>query len=141
MAAACFAGAAVAWAQAPAKQIMHSSSFDWEKMKAQDTKYGQKRMVFEVPTATLDMLECHITTLNPGEEPHPPHRHVEEEMVFIKEGTLEALQGNERKRLGPGSILFQGSNEFHGVRNVGDTPATYFVLKWTSPGMLKKPAE
>jgi hypothetical protein len=25
----------------------------------------------------------------------------------------------------------------HSVRNVGNTPATYHVIKWNSPGMLK----
>jgi hypothetical protein len=24
------------------------------------------------------------------------------------------------------------------VKNVGTTPATYFIIKWNSPGMLKK---
>ena len=42
-------------------------------------------------TATLDELECHITTLNPGETPHPPHKHPDEELVIVKEGTVESL--------------------------------------------------
>jgi len=29
-------------------------------------------------------------------------------------------------------------NQLHGVKNVGTTPATYFIVKWNSPGMLKK---
>jgi hypothetical protein len=29
----------------------------------------------------------------------------------------------------------------HSIRNAGDTPATYHVIKWNSPGMLKKKAE
>jgi hypothetical protein len=28
----------------------------------------------------------------------------------------------------------------HAIRNVGETPATYHVIKWNSPGMLKKKA-
>jgi hypothetical protein len=36
-----------------------------------------------------------------------------------------------------------GSSWFHSRfvdagKNVGDTPATYHVIKWNSPGMLKK---
>ena len=86
------------------------------------------------PVATLDRLECHITTVNPGEEPHPPHQHPEEELVLIKEGTMDIMQNGERKRVGPGSVVFNSSNELHGFKNVGDTPATYFVVKWWSPG-------
>jgi len=58
--------------------------------------------------------------------------------MIVKEGTLESVQNGEVKRAGPGSIIFQASNQLHGVRNVGSTPATYFVIKWYSPGMLKK---
>ena len=39
--------------------------------------------------------------------------------------------------IGPGGIVFQAANEPHTVRNIGTTPATYFVIKWNSPGMLK----
>jgi len=39
---------------------------------------------------------------------------------------------------GPGSIVFQASNQLHGIRNVGNGPATYHVIQWQSPGMLKK---
>jgi len=44
----------------------------------------------------------------------------------------------ELKRIGPGSIIFQAANQMHSIRNVGDVPATYHVIKWNSPGMLKQ---
>jgi len=120
---------------------MGSSAFDWTQMKATPTKVGEVRKVFQAPTATLDELECHITTLKPGESPHPPHQHPDEEIFFLKEGTVEALVAGKTVRVGPGSIVFQAANQPHTLKNVGDTPATYIVLKWNSPGMLKKKAE
>ena len=51
--------------------------------------------------------------------------------------TVESLVNGETRRLGPGSVVFQAANQLHGLRNVGDTPATYFVIRWNSPGMLK----
>lgn len=119
------------------KEIMHSKVFDWDKLDPQKTKVGEKRAVLDAPIATLERLECHITTVNPGEEPHPPHQHPEEELVLIKEGTMDVVQNGERKRAGPGSVIFNSSNEMHGFKNVGDTPATYFVVKWWSPGAAK----
>lgn len=119
-------------------QVMGSSIFDWNSFKATTTNVGAVRKVLQAPTATLDELECHITTLNPGASPHAPHKHPDEEIIIIKEGTVESLVNGELKRVGPGSIIFQAANQMHSIRNVGTTPATYHVFKWNSPGMLKK---
>jgi len=133
----CFTFAVVVSAQkAPA--LMSSSVFDWEKMPVKETKTGASRDFFKAPTATLDQLECHVTTVKAGEASHAAHSHPEEELIIVKEGTIESNQNGDVKRVGPGSIIFEASNQMHGMRNVGSTPATYFVIKWYSPGMLKK---
>lgn len=118
--------------------IMGSRAVPWDSLKAEPTKVGEVRHVFQAPTATLDELESHITTLNPGQVPHAPHKHADEEVLCLKEGTLEAYIGDQTTRVGPGSVLFFASNQLHGVKNVGTSPATYFIVKWNSPGMLKK---
>jgi quercetin dioxygenase-like cupin family protein len=130
------------WARSQAAQpaVMGSNAWDFTSLKATPTKTGESRRVFQAPTATLDELECHITTLNPGQTPHPPHKHPDEEVLFLKEGTVEALVDGKTIRVGPGSVIFQAANQMHSLRNVGSTPATYAVLKWNSPGMLKKKA-
>ena len=128
--------AGVSFAQG-GKTVMGSSAWDWNKIAATPNKTGAVRRFFQAPTATLDELECHVTTLNPGESPHAPHKHVDEEIIIIKEGTVESLVGGQKHILGPGSVIFQASNQEHAIRNVGKTPATYHVFKWNSPGMLK----
>ena len=120
------------------RAVLGSAIFDWNSFKAEPNKTGAVRKVVQQPTATLDELEIHITTLNKGETPHPPHQHPDEELVIIKEGTVESLVNGELKRVGPGSIIFQAANQLHSIRNVGDGPATYHVIKWNSPGMLNK---
>jgi quercetin dioxygenase-like cupin family protein len=117
--------------------VMGSTIFDWNTFTATPNKTGAVRKVVQQPTATLDELEIHITTLNPGETPHAPHQHPDEELLIVKEGTVESLVNGELKRVGPGSIIFQAANQLHSIRNVGDVPATYHVIKWNSPGMLK----
>src|SRR5260370_1612998 len=112
--------------------LLKSSVFDWNAIEAKQTKTGASRDFFKAPTATLDQLECHVTTINPGEAPHAPHKHTEEELIIVKEGTLEAMQNGTTKRAGPGSIIFEASNELHGLRNVGQTPPTYYVVNWFS---------
>jgi uncharacterized cupin superfamily protein len=121
--------AVIAFAQTAAKPVMHSSVFNWSSLKIEPTKIGERRGVFDAPTPALEDLEMHITTLNPGESPHPPHRHVAEELMIIKEGTLEAMQGDQTNIVTAGGIIFEASNELHGLRNIGTNRATYYVLK------------
>ena len=129
---------AVIGATGQAKTTLPSTAFDWSALELRETKVGSSRQVVRAPTATLDELEMHITTLNPGQTSHPPHQHPNEELIIIKDGTVEALVNGEWKKLGAGSIIFQASNQLHGIRNVGTEPTTYHVVNWSSPGMLKK---
>jgi quercetin dioxygenase-like cupin family protein len=122
--------AAVALVDQP--PIMGSAVFDWNTIPVTKTNVGSVRSFFKARTATLDELELHVTTLNPGEASHPPHRHPNEELVIIREGTVEALVDGEWKRVGPGSVIFNASNQLHGLRNVGPGPATYHVINWKS---------
>lgn len=112
--------------------VMQSSVFDWNAITPRPTNVGSVRSFFKAPTATLRELELHVTTLNPGVASHPPHQHPNEELVIVKEGTIEALVNGEWKRVGPGSVIFNASNQLHGLRNVGSTPATYHVINWSS---------
>jgi XRE family transcriptional regulator, regulator of sulfur utilization len=121
-----------AFAVADKPAILGQAVFDWNSIPVTKTPVGSVRSFFKAPTATLEELEVHVTTLNPGMMPHPPHRHPNEELIIIREGTVEALVNGEWKRLGPGSIIFNASNHLHGLRNVGTTPATYHVINWRS---------
>ena len=123
----------VAFAQ-PARNtaLMASAAFDWNSIEAKPTEAGSFRKFFESPTPTLELLECHVTTLNPGLASHPPHQHPEEEVIVIREGTVEVLINGDWKRVGPGSVVFMASNVLHGLRNVGESPAVYHVFMWRS---------
>jgi quercetin dioxygenase-like cupin family protein len=121
----------VSAAQQPA-EIMKSRVFDWNSFTERSQAYGSSRPVVRAPTTTLEELEMHITTLNPGQTSHAPHQHANEELIIIREGTVETLSAGTWKRLGPGSIIFNASNELHGIKNVGTTPATYHVVNWKS---------
>jgi XRE family transcriptional regulator, regulator of sulfur utilization len=133
-----FAIFALADQQGPA---LPSSVFDWNAISARPTEVGSVRAFFKRPTAMLDELELHVTTLNPGMASHPPHKHPNEELVIVKEGTVEALVDGEWKKAGPGSVIFNASNQLHGLRNAGTGPATYHVINWTSPGMKARTAQ
>ena len=118
------------------KQVQKSTVYAWST-DAKPNDWGAVRQVMRTPTPTLDELEIHISTLNPGKSPHAPHQHQHEELLIVKEGTLETFQSGATRRVGPGGIIFQASNELHNVTNVGTAPATYFVIGWTIPGAAK----
>jgi quercetin dioxygenase-like cupin family protein len=118
--------------------VLDSTAWKWQDMQAKKTDVGELRSVVRQPTRTLDELEMHITTLNPRTASHPPHTHPNEEMVIVKEGTLQAHVNGKEIVVGPGSVLFYASMQPHAVQNIGDTPATYFVINWASPGTKTK---
>jgi XRE family transcriptional regulator, regulator of sulfur utilization len=122
----------------PKATTLPSGVFNWNAIAMQTTKSGERRQFFRSPTATLDELEVHVTTLNPGQEPHPPHRHPHEEMMFVKEGTLEAHVEGQTIAMPTGSALFIAPMDLHNVKNVGDTKATYFVVTWKTPKTAPK---
>ena len=128
-------GAAVTRAAQP--RVMHSTVFDWTSDGTKASAWGSVRQVTQNPTPTLQELEIHISTLNPGQSPHEPHRHPHEELLIVKEGTLATFQDGETRRVGPGGIIFQASNELHNVTNVGPAPAIYYVIGWTVPAAPK----
>ena len=124
-----------------AKTVLESTAWKWEDIAVRNTEAGQRRDVTQQPTRTLTELEMHITTLNPKTTSHAPHTHPNEEMVIVKEGTLQAHVNGKEIVVGPGSVLFFASMQPHAVQNIGDTPATYHVINWktaATPDAVKK---
>jgi XRE family transcriptional regulator, regulator of sulfur utilization len=113
------------------QHVMGPTVFNWNDMKPEKTATGEVRHLCQSPTATVDQLEMHVTTLNPGMESHAPHRHVNEELIIIREGDCETLSSGNWVKCGPGSVVFNASNSLHGFRNVGTTPAVYHVINWS----------
>jgi quercetin dioxygenase-like cupin family protein len=80
----------------------------------------------------------HETTLGPGQTVHAPHRHTDEELLYVRTGTLEVLQGSETRLAREGSVIFHASNVLHGMRNVGPDTARYLVVR-VAPRRLDVP--
>jgi uncharacterized cupin superfamily protein len=115
-----------------------SAVYDWEKMQPMVVSNGVRRTLFEGPTATLDKINCHITTLNPGEQSGEPRLHMQEEVIIVKEGTIEATYDGHSETVGPGSVIFFASHATTRLRNPGKVPATYTVIYYYTPLTPKK---
>ncbi len=124
-----------------AKAMLDSTAWKWEDIASRKTDVGEYRHVVRQPTRTLVELEMHITTLKPRTASHAPHTHPNEEMVIVREGTLQAHVNGKETVVGPGSVLFFASMQPHAVQNIGDTLATYHVINWktaATPDSAKK---
>ena len=114
--------------------LLPSGVHAWDSLPVEKTASGERRAVFDSATATVDRLETHVTTLTEGSAPHAAHRHPDEELIFVREGVIEATINGVTHQAPAGSIIFYASNDLHGMRNAGKGQASYFVLRWTAPG-------
>jgi len=126
--AAIFPAAAELEASASQDASLPSATYPFDKLLVHRSNNAEVRPILKGKLATGESLEAHETTLPPGGAPHAPHHHVHSELWLIREGTVELSINGTSNRLGPGSLGFVHSNEEHGIRNVGTTPATYFVV-------------
>ena len=108
-----------------------SGVYHWNKLepKKEDTRI--RRQVLEGTTFALSHFEIHASTLEPGQAPHPPHVHKdEEELMIVRAGQVSITIAGKNKTLGPGSIAFAMPGDEHGINNSGNTQATYYILKY-----------
>ena len=110
-----------------------SNLFSWDSLTVKPTAKGSRRDVFDGPTTTLDQVHCHITTLNPGEKSGEPTKHLQEEIIIVKEGTVEAHWDGSLKTGGPGSVIFFAAGATTFLRNAGSSPCTYIVIYYYTP--------
>jgi quercetin dioxygenase-like cupin family protein len=121
-------GAIAAGSAAGQEGKLASRMYRYEDLPVRKNGENAQRAILRGALRTGFEIEMHETELAPGKEPHPPHHHVHEEMIMIREGTMEVTISGKTSRLGPGSVAIVASNEEHGWRNVGETRARYFVL-------------
>jgi mannose-6-phosphate isomerase-like protein (cupin superfamily) len=90
---------------------------------------AQIRMIMRGKLATGEGIEVHETTLPPGGAPTATtHHHPHSEMWLVREGNIELTVNRKTYPLSAGSLGFARSNDEHGIRNSGTTPATYFLI-------------
>jgi quercetin dioxygenase-like cupin family protein len=116
--------------EAAKPNILPSAVYSFESLPVTtDPKSGAEyRQVFTGVTHNKFPIDLHITTMPPGQMPHPAHHHEHEEMMLIQTGSLEVTISGKTTTVGPGSVIYIHSNDEHGLKSVGQVPAQYFVF-------------
>lgn len=84
--------------------------------------------LFVNPSVGAKRLRMHISCVSPGKRAHPPHRHPEEEIMYVLEGRGTMLLGDLRTEVEAETAIFIPSNLFHGIENTGEKPLRYMVI-------------
>jgi|KBSMisStaDraftv2_1062788.scaffolds.fasta_scaffold76317_3 mannose-6-phosphate isomerase-like protein (cupin superfamily) len=108
--------------------VMRTQQFKYDELPVTTNGKNRQKRMFTAKTHTGFKIESHQSDIAPGEVNHPPHQHLREEMMLIREGTMELTIAGKPYRLGPGDVGVIGSNELHNAKNVGTTRATYFIV-------------
>lgn len=112
-----------------AETLANSKVFPFDKLPVHRSASGaETRSVLQGKLPTGEMLEVHETLLPAGAMPHPPHHHLHSELWLIRQGTVEFTMNGRSQTVGPGGVGFAASNQEHGIKNVGNGPAQYFVV-------------
>jgi len=101
-----------------------------QQAKVTKEPFGDLRIYFDGPTDQLRSMTAGSLRLKAGMTPHPPHTHPEEEFMVITEGTGELDIAGKITKVGPGSMMYCGANQPHGILNTGKTSLLFFFYKW-----------
>jgi glyoxylate utilization-related uncharacterized protein len=95
--------------------------------------------LFRGPTPNLRLMSCHVSVLDPGKEPHPPHQHVEEEILIVLDGEADLVFEDATApgvttphRASAGMFAYYPAGFRHTIRNSSIAPVTYLMFKWVS---------
>ncbi len=108
--------------------VMKTQRFGFDELPVTTNGKNEQRRMFTAKTHTGFKIESHQSDIAPGEVNHPPHQHLREEMMMVREGVMELTISGKPYRLGPGDVGVIGSNEIHNAKNVGTTRALYFIV-------------
>ncbi len=108
--------------------VLRTKAYIFNELPETTNGKNKQRRLFTGKLHTGFKLESHQSDIAPGEVNHPPHQHLREEMMLIREGTMELTISGKPMKLGPGDVGFIGSNEIHNAKNVGTTRAQYFIV-------------
>lgn len=114
-------------------QPIKSGVFHWNDLEVKTNGDRQSRPILQGVSTHLDYLSMHATTQAVGANPSTAHANEDiEELVIVKEGVMEVTIAGESTILGANGVLSLMPKQMHSLKNVGDAPLTYYVIRYRS---------
>ena len=116
-------------------KLLESKTVTQAELKMADHVYegrprGEAALYFQGQTAGTRSFVVGQFRLKPGEEPHPIHKHPEEEILIVTTGKGEISCEGKTTKIGPGSVMYTAPDAPHGIKNLGDDTLTFYFVKW-----------
>lgn len=111
-------------------QVLEAKTYPFGELAVRNSANGtmKSRPVFDGMTTRGQRITAHFSELAPGQAPHPPSRQQHEEIILLREGTLEVTLNGVTSTIGAGSVIFVPFGDLNGWKNVGTAVAQYFVI-------------
>jgi uncharacterized cupin superfamily protein len=104
----------------------------WDNARKREHANGFA-MPFVNEACGAHQLAMHVSVIAPGRAAHEPHAHAGEEIIYVIEGTAEIRMGDEVQIVGPNTAVFCPEQILHGIRNAGETPIRYLIIRAATP--------
>jgi (S)-ureidoglycine aminohydrolase len=118
------------------KQIA-TDVYAWKDAPVEKTDAGSKRLIAKGSATDFASMEVAATTLNPGKGEAGMVDVNLEEMIFIKDGSLQIAINGAAKTVGRGSVAVILPGDRFSVTNTANGEMTFYTLRYQS----KKPVD
>ena len=95
---------------------------------------------FREDTPILSDVNVGVAKIKAGNnEPHPPHKHAEEEYIIVMSGRGTWYLNGEEFPAKAGDVLYAKSWDYHGIQSDPDSPLDFFIVKYTGAAHIMPP--
>ena len=113
-----------------ASKTVRLDDISMAEAKYEGTRRGEIGIYVQGETPASSDFVTGRFVIDPGKSPHPPHVHVEEEIMVIESGHGKIFCDGKTTEVGPGSVMFTTPNAPHNIDNTGDEPLVFTFVKW-----------
>jgi len=114
----------------PDRDVMQTQVISAADVTIDDQAWGQFLPYFVGDTDFTSNALTGVAIIKPGEEIHPPHKHIEEEFLMVLEGNGTWTIGDDDFPAKAGDILYAAPWDLHGIKNTGSVPLKFVVFKY-----------